>query len=512
MGRDVMVRKIWQFLCLGMVSIGLVSLLTNAVPSLTAQPDTTGVILDLNGPVTPTSAEYLSREIDLAGENGTDLVIIEIDTPGGLVTSMMQIVKSILGSDVPVVTYVSPQGSRSASAGLYIMYSAHVSAMAPATNTGAATPVEIGGGGGEPFEPPVDTAPEEEEPADNAPTEGEAGDDAATEDAAAPTEEPAPVSQTPPLANNDALRAKAINDSVAYIRSLAEKRGRNADWAERAVREAASITSNEALELNVIDLVADDLEDLLAQIDGMVVETATGEVTISTAEMQLTRVEPQFWEKILAFFADPNVAAILLSLGTLGITAEIWNPGSIFPGALGVICLLLAFYSFSILPHNALFFGFMAVGVILIILEAYTPTFGISGLAGLALFGAGLYFLFPDQFRISPVVIITILASTGAFLAMVLIAIVGSRSHRPLTGAENIRKLEGSVVEWDNEKGTGLVLVDGETWKARSKAPLKAGDRIKVAEIDGLVLDVKPVQNNSASLSRFVPGLGSQSN
>ncbi|MBD0426496.1 NfeD family protein [Aquisalinus flavus] len=506
-----MVRKIWQYACLGMVAIGLASLLANAVPSLTAQPDNTGIILDLKGPVTPTSAEYLSREIALAGTNGTDLVIIEIDTPGGLVTSMMDIVKSILGSDVPVVTYVSPQGSRSASAGLYIMYSAHVSAMAPATNTGAATPVELGGGGGgEPFEPPVDTAPEEDDTGDSAPADDEAGEDVPADEEAAPSGDQAPASETPALANDDAMRAKVINDSVAYIRSLAEKRGRNADWAESAVRDAASVTANEALDLGVIDLVADDLDDLLAQIDGMVVETATGEVTISTADIQLTRVEPQFWEKILGFFADPNVAAILLSLGTLGITAEIWNPGSIFPGALGLLCLMLAFYSFSILPHNALFFGFMAVGVILIVLEAYTPTFGISGLAGLALFGSGLYFLFPDQFRISPVVIITILAFTGAFLAMVLIAIVRSRSHRPLTGAENIRKLEGSVVEWNNEKGTGLVLVDGETWKARSKAPLKAGDRIKVVEIDGLVLDVKPVQNNSASLSRFMPGLGSQ--
>ncbi|NHK28927.1 nodulation protein NfeD [Parvularcula flava] len=507
----MMIRKIWQSICVGMIALGILSLMANAIPSLTAQPDNTGIILDLNGPVTPTSAEYLSREIALAGENGTDLVIIEIDTPGGLVTSMMDIVKSILGSDVPVVTYVSPQGSRSASAGLYIMYSAHVSAMAPATNTGAATPVEIGGGGGgEPFETPVDPASEEEGSDDGTPAQEEPGEDATAEEDTASSDEPAPQSQTPALANDDAMRAKAINDAVAYIRSLAEKRGRNADWAERAVREAVSVTSNEALELGVIDLVADDLDDLLAQIDGMVVETASGDVTISTADIQLTRVEPQFWEKFLAFFADPNVAAILLSLGTLGITAEIWNPGSIFPGALGVICLLLAFYSFSILPHNALFFGFMAVGVILIVLEAYTPTFGISGLAGLALFGGGLYFLFPEQFRISPLVIITILSFTGAFLAMVLIAIVRSRSHRPLTGAENIRKLEGSVVEWNNEKGTGLVLVDGETWKARSKAPLKAGDKIKVVEIDGLVLDVKPVQNNSASLSRFVPGLGSQ--
>ena len=515
MGRALMITQIWRYLCLGMVALGLASLLANAVPSLTAQPDNTGVILDLNGPVTPTSAEYLSREIALAGTNGTDLVIIEIDTPGGLVTSMMTIVKSVLGSDVPVVTYVSPQGSRSASAGLYIMYSAHVSAMAPATNTGAATPVEIGGGGGgEPFEPPVDSAPQEDDSGEAVPADEQADDatagEASSEDSA--TGDSGSATEPPALANNDAMRAKAINDSVAYIRSLAEKRDRNADWAESAVREAVSITSNEALELGVIDLVAEDLDDLLARIDGMVVETATGEVTIDTADMQLTRVEPQFWEKILAFFADPNVAAILLSLGTLGITAEIWNPGSIFPGALGVICLMLAFYSFSILPHNALFFGFMAVGVILIVLEAYTPTFGISGLAGLALFGAGLYFLFPDQFRISPLVIITILAATGAFLALVLVAIIRSRSHRPLTGAENIRKLEGSVVEWNNEKGTGLVLVDGETWKARSKSPLKAGDRIKVVEIDGLVLDVKPVQNNSASLSRFMPGLGGQSN
>ncbi|MCI5044677.1 MAG: nodulation protein NfeD [Aquisalinus sp.] len=509
-----------------LIVAGFASLLLGAISNLFAQNGgRNAVVLELNGVVEPTVAGYLTREIETANDTGADLVIIEIDTPGGLVTSMRDIIKSILASDIPVVTFVSPQGSQSASAGLYIMYSAHVSAMAPATNTGAATPVNMGGDGGDGSEEPFFPELEQEEPAEEAtdeapadptetePTSGEASEETASEGDAGTIREDAQdtledraLEEFPADSSEDAMRRKIVNDSVAYIRSLAEKRGRNADWAERAVREAVSVTATEALELNVIDLMAEDLDDLLTQIDGRVVETASGEVTIATEGMQLTRVEPKLWEVILSIITDPTIAAILLSIGTLGITAEIWNPGSIFPGTVGLICLLLAFYSFSILPFEGLWLAVMGVGVLLIILEAYTPSFGISGLMGLALFGVGLWFLFPEDVgRVSPTVIFGILASGAVVLGTILMALVRSRSHGPLIGAEAIRKREGKVEEWDNEKGEGTVIVDGERWRARSKTPLKPGDRIKVIDMDGLVLDVKSALAEPG-LSRFIPG------
>ncbi|MCI5045866.1 MAG: nodulation protein NfeD [Aquisalinus sp.] len=509
-----------------LIMAGFASLFLGAISNLFAQNGgRNAVVLELNGVVEPTVAGYLTREIETANDTGADLVIIEIDTPGGLVTSMRDIIKSILASDIPVVTFVSPQGSQSASAGLYIMYSAHVSAMAPATNTGAATPVNMGGDGGDGSEEPFFPELEQEEPAEEAtdeapadsteaePALGEASEETASEGDAGTVREDAQdtledraLEEFPADSSEDAMRRKIVNDSVAYIRSLAEKRGRNADWAERAVREAVSVTANEALELNVIDLMAEDLDDLLTQIDGRVVETASGEVTIATEGMQLTRVEPKLWEVILSIITDPTIAAILLSIGTLGITAEIWNPGSIFPGTVGLICLLLAFYSFSILPFEGLWLAVMGVGVLLIILEAYTPSFGISGLMGLALFGVGLWFLFPEDVgRVSPTVIFGILASGAVILGAILIALVRSRSHGPLIGAEAIRKRDGKVEEWDNDKGEGMVIVDGERWRARSKTPLQPGDRIKVIDMDGLVLDVKSALAEPG-LSRFIPG------
>jgi membrane-bound serine protease (ClpP class) len=470
-----------------------------------ANRDNTGVILKLEGAVTPASADYLAREIETANANNIDLIIMEIDTPGGLITSMKKIIKSILASDAPVVTYVSPQGAQSASAGLYIMYSSHVSAMAPATNTGSATPIELGGAPGRDDSPfdgdlPFEPAPETEETvSEEAEGESPAVEEEAPEPEAAP-EEPVDIS------NDASMRGKIIEDSVAYIRSLAEERGRNAEWAEQAVRPpSASITAREALELGVIEIVADDLDDLLQQLDGRTVKTAAGEVTIDTTDIKLERVEPALWERILGFFADPNVAAILLSLGTLGITAEIWNPGSIFPGTFGLICLLLGLYSVSVLSGSALALSIMGIGLVLVIIEAYTPTFGLAGLSGLAIFGAGLYFLFPEQFRVNTGLIVLMMLIGGVFLALILVAIVGSRSHGPLIGAEAIRRREGFVDEWDNEKGEGMVIVEGERWRARSKSPLKVGDRVKVTEVDGLVLDVKSLSGAPTALARFMP-------
>ena len=445
-----------------------------------------GVILTLNGAVTPPAAQYLEREIKAASDAGKELVIIEIDTPGGLMDSMKTIIQAILASETPVATYVSPQGARSASAGLYIMYAAHVSAMAPATNTGAATPVEVGG------------APSEDNPRDKS-DPGEAEGEGSTEDNAGEAldtaqdavEEIRPSAQpdAQPISSDDAMRAKAINDAVAYIRALAEERGRNADWAESAVRDAVSVTANEALRLDVIDIIAADIDDLLTQMNGRTVATAAGERTLNTENLRLERVEATFIERILNFIANPNVAVILMSLATTGIIIEMWNPGSIFPGLVGIVCLLLGFYAFQVLPFTWLGAALMAAGAFFMLLEAYTPTLGLVGLAGLAMFGFGLFVVFPEGFRVSATVIATILAVAGGFLALVLFAVVGSRSHGPMIGAEAIRKREGVVEDWNGNEG--WVLVEGERWRARADKPLSKGDKIRVVDIDGLVLVVK---------------------
>jgi membrane-bound serine protease (ClpP class) len=367
------------------------------------------------------------------------------------------------------------------------MYAAHISAMAPNTNTGAATPVELGGapGGDNPFEEknpdgPGKPKPEETDKPAAAPA------DAPRADEPGPAAEP---NETPPLANADAMRAKVINDSVAYIRALAQEHGRNADWAEKAVREAASVTSRDALDLGVIDLIATDLDDLLKQIDGRKVATVAGEKTLSTADIAITRIEPSLIEKILGFIANPNVAVILMSLATTGIIIEMWNPGTIFPGAVGVTCLVLGLYSLQVLPTEWLPLALMGVGAVLIAAEAYTPTFGLVGVFGLGLFGFGMYYLFPEGFRVSGSVIGTLLAFVGAFLALILIAVVGSRSHGPMIGAEAIRRREGVVDDWHGREG--WVIVEGERWRARADKPLHPGDKVKVVEIDGLVLIVK---------------------
>lgn len=452
-----------------------------AADAINSQGDPrSAVVLALTGAVTPANARYLAREIARADADDRELIVIEIDTPGGLVDSMKTIIKAILASDTPVAAYVSPQGARSASAGLYIMYAAHVSAMAPYTNTGSATPVDIGGG------------PQRENPFENdAPAsdkgdakKDEAGDNAESQQAEKPAESAAPVPSS-----DQSLRLKIINDAVAYIRSLAEERGRNADWAEDAVRDAVSVTAREALDLGVIDLIANDLSDLLTRIDGRTVETAAGPVTLRTADLTIERVAPTLVERILGFIADPNVAVILMSLATTGIIIEMWNPGSIFPGALGLTCLVFGLYAFQVLPFIWLGAVLMGIGAILILIEAYTPAFGLAGLAGLALFGVGIYLLFPPGFEVSPIVIASILLSAGVFLGLILVALVSSRSHGPLIGAEAIRRREGIVDDWDGREGH--VIVEGERWRARADKPLKKGDRVRVVDIDGLVLIVR---------------------
>jgi membrane-bound serine protease (ClpP class) len=399
---------------------------------------------------------------------------------------MKTIIKAILASETPVATFVYPQGARSASAGFYIMSAAHVSAMAPSTNTGAATPVELGGAPSD--ESPFEEAPfpKEDQPAE----EGGQARDAAEEVSDRMREiRPTSAPETPPLSNDGAMRAKLINDSAAYIRALAEERGRNADWAERAVREGVSTTAREALELKVIDIVAEDIDDLLKQMDGRTVKVFSGEKAIATADLVLERIEPTLLEKILAFISHPNIAVILMSLGTTGIIIEMWNPGSILPGIIGLGCLILGLYAMQVLPYNWLGLALMGAGALFILVEAYTPTLGLVGLAGAIMFAFGLFVVFPEGFKVSPTVIGGIVVIMGSFLAMILFAVIGSRNHGPLIGAEAIRRREGVVDDWDGKEG--WVIVDGERWRARSDRVLKKGERVRVVEIEGLVLIVK---------------------
>lgn len=483
---------------LGAALFALSSLAQEGEPAAPANPQ--GVILKLDGAVTPAVAQYLSREIAEASDAKKDLVIIEIDTPGGLMDSMKTIIKAILASETPVATFVYPQGARSASAGLYIMYSAHVSAMAPSTNTGAATPIELGG---PPSEEPASR--EEDKEKDAAPASDDARETAS--DAIDAYEEIKPTdirdASDAPLSNDSAMRAKVINDSVAYIRALAHERGRNADWAESAVRDAVSVTARDALELGVIDYVAEDIDDLLTQMNGKVVKVASGEKTITTDGIILEEIPPTLLEKILGFFADPNVAVILMSLGTTGIIIEMWNPGSVLPGIIGLTCLILGLYSFQVLPFNWLGLVLMGAGALFIVVEAYTPTLGLVGLAGLILFGFGLFVVFPEEgFRVSPSVIASVVAIVGGFLGLILVAVVGSRSHGPLIGAEAIRRREGVVDDWNGKEGH--VIVEGERWRARSDKVLKKGERIRVVEVDGLVLIVKQAKA-SGLLGGLIP-------
>ena len=437
-------------------------------------------IITIDGPIGPATASYLRDALAESNMAGDALFVIEMDTPGGLDNAMRDMVQAISGSDVPVVTYVTPTGARAASAGLYILYASHFAAMAPGTNTGSATPVQLGG------PTPVPTTPQPR-PAPNPPDE--------TADGAEEAEAAAPAGEAV-LGNDDALRAKVVNDAAAYIEALANFRGRNGEWAVRAVRDAASVSASEALSINVIDVVAADLDDLFEQLDGRVVPGANG-TTLSTQGLVRTRVEPDLTTQILSFLSNPNVALIFMSLGVYGIIIEMWNPGSIFPGALGVVSLIIGFYSLQIMPVNWMGAALMGVGALLIALEAFAFTFGILGLTGLIIFVLGAYLLFPEDtpgFEVSPILIGSLGLFGGVFLGAILFAITRSRVHGPVIGEEAIRRRQGLVDSWNPDSGEGHVIVEGERWRARADQALEKGRRVRVKAVEGLVLKVEPIK------------------
>ena len=453
-------------------------------------PDRVAIVLDVEGPIGPATRDFLTRSLEKAAERNAALVVIRMDTPGGLDASTRDIIKAILDSSVPVATYVAPEGARAASAGAYILLASHIAAMSPATNVGAATPVSIVGGspapgGKSPLEEDRKGKKEERSDEKDAGENGEGADNEGRE-------------TSDEKVSGDAMTKKVVNDAVAYIRGLADLRGRNADWAERAVRDADSITSDKALELGVIDFIAINVGELLEKADGMLVEVRDVEVEVQTSGAVIERLEPDWRNELLAVITSPTIAYLLLLIGVYGLILEGYNPGAILPGVVGGICLLLALYAFQMLPVNYAGLGLIVLGVILIIAEVMAPSFGALGFGGIISIVIGSIILIDTDvpgFGISR----PLIGSIAAFAALGLLAIIWiavRARHRPVvSGREELVGAAGVALEdFDHE---GHVYIHSERWNAIAETPVRADQGVVVTGLDGLTLKVRPATNST---------------
>jgi membrane-bound serine protease (ClpP class) len=410
----------------------------------------------IDGAIGPATAEFAAHALDEAERRDARLVLIRLDTPGGLDAAMREIIKRILASPVPVAAYVAPSGARAASAGTYILYASHIAAMAPGTNLGAATPVNIGGGPS-PAEP--ETSPKDKQ---RLPESG------------------------------DAMAHKRVNDAVAYIRGLAKLRGRNADWAEKAVREAASLPADEALAAQAIDLVVADVPELLRKLEGRRVAVLGQDVTLRLAGVPVETTEPDWRSRLFEAITDPNVAYILLLVGYYGLVLEFSHPGMVAPGTVGIICLLLALYAFQVLPVNFAGLGLIFLGLVLMVAEAFVPSFGALGIGGVVAFAIGSVMLMDTApgFGIDPWIIGAFALTNLLLLALLLGWVLRSRERPVITGREDLPGTIGKAL--DDFSGAGKIRIRGEIWNARSTTPVRRGEPVTVQRIDGLTLWVEP--------------------
>jgi membrane-bound serine protease (ClpP class) len=421
------------------LTLVMIPLLLSLQAPLSADAPQKVPVITVSGVINPVSAEFITRSIGQAQDLRAEALVIELDTPGGLDASMRNIVKAITGSKVPVIVYVSPGGARAASAGAFIALAAHVAAMAPGTNLGAAHPVSVGG------------------------------------------------------KMDKEMSEKATNDAAAYLRSLAEKSGRNAEWAEDAVRKSISSTETEALRNNVIDLVSNDLPSLLKSIDGRTVKTADGEKTLRTADAAVDRTAMGIRYKILDFITDPSVAYMLMLLGFYGLFFELTNPGAIFPGVTGGIFLILAFYAFQTLPVNYAGLALIIFAIVLFILEVKIISHGLLTIGGIIsmVFGSLMLFESPEPiYRISLAIVVPAALITALFFTITFRLAYKAFKRKPVTGKEGLVGLEGKATE-DITKEGGMVSLHGELWSALSDDPIEKGSGIVVVEVSGLKLKVK---------------------
>ncbi|HEX7060636.1 MAG TPA: nodulation protein NfeD [Woeseiaceae bacterium] len=435
--------------------------------------------LDLEGALGVATAEYIVGGIRQAEARNANLVIIRMDTPGGLMQPMREIIQAILASSVPVATYVYPNGARADSAGTYILLASHIAAMAPTTHLGAASPVSLGGDGappGQPAEPAPDTPP----------ADGEE-----------------PEQHQPPLPDTT-MERKVLNDAVAYIRGLAARHGRNADWAEKAVREAATLTADAALRENVIDLVAENRGELLRSIDGREVRLESGPATVDTGNVTVEEVEPSWRIKFLATISNPEIALLLGVIGLYGLLLEAYNPGGVLPGVVGVICLLLAGYALQVIPVNFAGLALILVGLALIVAEAFVPSFGALGLGGLAAFIFGAIIMFDTGipgFGISITFVVVFALSVGLSMLLVMSYVIRLHRRGPVSGTASIVGGTGTAME--DFTGPGRVWLEGEAWAAVSDVPVRKNEEVVVRRLDGLTLHVEPLGRQDRTETRI---------